>query len=142
MSSVWCIKAYGTTGINQLKRNREFSIIAKTSEEAIASLQSDPDVNVVITSITRKGPWGWSTDMKMDAYHYGFEPTGVQEIDFILCAVASAGKAFHNTSQWNDDVGEFRYNNVTGDTPVDWIQNAANHAASNLKDRSDGQETV
>jgi hypothetical protein len=68
------------------------------------------------------------TDRRMDAYYYGFERTGVDCIDKILSAVACAGKAFHHTESWNDDV-KVSWNDHTGGTPVDWIQNAANKAA-------------
>lgn len=39
---------------------------------------------------------------RLDAYYYSFEPTGVDAIDNILAAVAAAGKAFHNTDQWQE----------------------------------------
>lgn len=55
----------------------------------------------------------------MRAYYYGFTPTGCFEIDVILEAVAQAGKAYHDTSSWNDD--EY--------SMVDRIQDAANRAA-------------
>ena len=77
--------------------------------------------------------------MRLRAYYYGFAPTGVEEIDRILSAVACAGKAFHHTEGWNDEV----YDQVDSDTrvpapyepvlrgwtPAEWIQNAANDAA-------------
>jgi hypothetical protein len=43
------------------------------------------------------------TTLRMDAYYYGFEPTGNHAIDRILSAVACAGKAYHNTCDWTDD---------------------------------------
>ena len=67
------------------------------------------------------------TELRMDAYYYGFEPTGVPEIDRILSAVACAGKAYHNTSDWQN--GCKPYAGHVGGTPVEWIQNAANDAA-------------
>lgn len=33
---------------------------------------------------------------RMDAYYYGFDSTGVDDIDRLLSAVACAGKAFHH----------------------------------------------
>lgn len=78
--------------------------------------------------------------LRMDAYYYGFEPTGVREIDVILSAVANAGKGYHHTRGWTDeDMGDqppFR-----GKSYVDWIQNAANDAAAAWKAResSDGR---
>ena len=69
--------------------------------------------------------------MRMDAYYYGFDPTGVPEIDRILSAVACAGKAFHHTEDWGDVASE--YPGHVGKTPVEWIQNAANDAAKALR---------
>lgn len=66
-------------------------------------------------------------ELRMDAYYYGFEPTGVRHIDLILSAVACAGKSFHSTEFWNDDASA--YDVHTGSTPVEWIQNAADQAA-------------
>ncbi len=43
-----------------------------------------------------------SEKLRMDAYYYGFDATGCIEIDRILSAVASAGKAHHHTEGWTD----------------------------------------
>jgi len=71
------------------------------------------------------------TDIRMDAYYYFFEKTGVPEIDLILSAVACAGKAYHNTEDWQEDthtpIGH------TGGNAQEWIQNAAYNAARILK---------
>ena len=64
--------------------------------------------------------------MRMDAYYYGFEPTDVQEIDQILSAVAWAGKAFHSTDQWQEEIEYGPYQN---ESPQDYIQRMANNAA-------------
>ena len=55
----------------------------------------------------------------MRAYYHTFTPTGNDDIDAILEAVAVAGKSFHNTSQWDDS------------EPSHWdlIQQAADKAA-------------
>jgi hypothetical protein len=66
---------------------------------------------------------------RLEAYYYGFEPTGNDAVDKILGAVACAGKAIHNTAEWNEELGA-NYDDHTGATPIDWIQNAANEAAS------------
>ncbi len=71
------------------------------------------------------------TEMRMSAYYYGFTPTGVPEVDKILSAVASAGKSYHSTEDWCDKTNPPSY--LRGETPVDWIQNAANDAAAALK---------
>lgn len=72
------------------------------------------------------------SDLKLHAYYYSFASTGQREIDLILHAVAKAGKAFHNTSQWIDDGMTGFYEHCDGDTCEQWIQNAANKAAAEL----------
>lgn len=67
-------------------------------------------------------------ELRLQAYYYGFEPTGVYEIDLILSAVARAGKAYHHTESWNEKMGEWPP--LVGTSPVEWIQNAANAAAA------------
>ena len=57
----------------------------------------------------------------MDAYYFGFEPTGVVEIDNILCSIATAGKGAHSTEHWHD----YGYPKM--------IQDAANIAAAKLR---------
>ena len=74
--------------------------------------------------------------MRMDAYYYGFDKTGVEEIDLILSAVACAGKAFHHTEHWNEEA--YPREHLEGVTPQQWIQNAANRAAEKIKAKSDG----
>lgn len=72
-----------------------------------------------------------SDELRMSAYYYSFEPTGVPEIDMILSAVACAGKAYHHTESWNDEPG-WQMLPHEGNTPVEWIQNAADKAAKAL----------
>ena len=75
-----------------------------------------------------------SDELRMDAYYYGFEPTGVRIIDEILSAVAHAGKAYHNTENWTDDwFGRGKFLPNGGDTAAEAIQNAANHAAEVIR---------
>lgn len=70
--------------------------------------------------------------MRLDAYYYGFEATGVAAVDVVLSAVACAGKAFHHTDRWTDD-GLGPYEDAhRGATPRDWIQNAAIDAAAEM----------
>jgi hypothetical protein len=73
------------------------------------------------------------TDLRMDAYYYGFATTGVPEIDRILSAVACAGKAYHHTDSWTEKTDP--YPGHVGESPVAWIQNAANDAAVALKSK-------
>lgn len=72
-----------------------------------------------------------SKDWRMDAYYYGFTPTGVEEIDRILSAVACAGKCFHHTEDWRTEAEP--YPHLRGTDPAEWIQNAANDAAAALR---------
>lgn len=68
----------------------------------------------------------------MDAYYYQFQETGIEIIDKILSAVACAGKSSHRTSEWND-YATASYDGHDGNSPVEWIQNAANAAAREFK---------
>lgn len=70
--------------------------------------------------------------MRMDAYYYGFAPTGIANIDRILSAVACAGKAYHHTENWCDDCGPWEPDHP-GQSPVDWIADAAFSAAEAQK---------
>ncbi len=78
-----------------------------------------------------------SEGMRMDAYYYGFKPTGVPEVDRILSAVACAGKAYHHTESWNEEAG-YTPEGHAGSLPVDWIQNAANDAAAAVRSLRSG----
>ena len=74
--------------------------------------------------------------LRLDAYYYEFDQTGVREIDVILSAVACAGKAAHHTEDWGEWVNNpERYGPFRGPSPVDWIQNAANDAATARAER-------
>lgn len=68
--------------------------------------------------------------LRMDAYYYGFAETGQAEIDLILSAVACAGKSFHHTDQWNDE--DSPWPGHTGNSPTEWITNAASSAAQEM----------
>lgn len=68
---------------------------------------------------------------RMDAYYYGFDPTNVDCVDKILSAVACAGKAHHYTGEWTEDAFA-TYDDHTGTTPVEWIQNAGDEAAAEI----------
>lgn len=69
-----------------------------------------------------------------------FEPTGVEAIDLILSAVASAGKGYHHTDGWSEPFNwqgsraPFR-----GDSYIEWIQNAANDAAALVRTPQGGK---
>ena len=72
-------------------------------------------------------------DLRMDAYYYSFRTTGVREIDLILSAVACAGKAYHHTDGWQNKTPKYHDKFVEGETPEEWIQNAANKAAAKMQ---------
>lgn len=69
--------------------------------------------------------------LRINAYYFSFEPTGIVEIDRILSAVACAGKAFHNTEWWDDEPA---LGDPDGRTYVGLIQQAANEAAAAIKE--------
>lgn len=73
--------------------------------------------------------------MRLNAYYYGFDATGVREIDVVLSAVACAGKAYHHTESWTDEGDDgFQYEDAhRGNTCALWIQNAAADAAEHIR---------
>jgi hypothetical protein len=82
------------------------------------------------TPMAKRNEWlAPEPEFRMDAYYYGFDATGILAIDLILSAVACAGKSFHHTDQWGEKVSPY-HDRLRGDTPVEWIQNAANDAAA------------
>ena len=66
--------------------------------------------------------------LRMNAYYYSFDETGVIEIDRILSAVACAGKGYHHTDMWGE-ANEY----MDGKSYIDLIQDAANAAAEKFK---------
>ena len=74
--------------------------------------------------------------LRMNAYYYSFEKTGVVEIDRILSAVAMAGKAGHGTDQWEDltYTEELTYGGKI--SPIELIQEMANRAAKALSEKA------
>jgi len=79
-------------------------------------------------------------DSMLSSYWFDFEPTGDENVDLILGAVALAGKYAHSTEWWNED------DDPRGYSLADLIQAAANHAAG-VKNGStpgspDGRETA
>lgn len=72
--------------------------------------------------------------LRMHAYWFGFRPTGNEAIDRILSAVACAGKAYHHTEFWGET--SEAWTGHRGNSPVEWIQNAADDAAALFANRS------
>ena len=69
--------------------------------------------------------------MRLHAYYYGFDATGVEAIDNIVSAVACAGKAFHHTEGWTEEAEPYQ-DSHRGSCPTAWIQNAAIDAADEV----------
>ena len=69
-------------------------------------------------------------ERRMSAYYYDFDATGSETIDKILGAVACAGKAYQDTENWEDVTSP--YDDHAGETPIEWIQNAAFEAAGEI----------
>ena len=61
-----------------------------------------------------------------------YNNTGVDKVDSLLNTLSSAGKAFHHTDQWDDEIGEMYAQ--SGNTPNEWIQNSANDLAKYVKE--------
>jgi hypothetical protein len=66
--------------------------------------------------------------VRMSAYYYSFDETGVAIIDQILSAVAHAGKAYHHTDCWTET------NEWTPVSYAEQIQRAANAAAGAIRE--------
>lgn len=80
-------------------------------------------------------------DGSIDAYYFGFDPTGVPEIDRILQAVASAGCGSHHTDDWSVE----GYVNGAGEkgviSPADAIQEYAERAAKAWRETNEPNTT-
>ena len=79
--------------------------------------------------------------LRMNAYYYGFTPTGEYAVDKILSAVAHAGKAFHSTEEWSD-TDCYKLPDFGGSgCPQEWIQFAAQECAQAIaRARADADE--
>jgi hypothetical protein len=93
--------------------------------ELRAALEADELVQTA--GYTRPSAELDASDWRMDAYYFGFDPTGVAMIDRILSAVAHAGKAYHHTEDWTDECSPPEH--LRGGTCAAWIQYAAKDAA-------------
>lgn len=75
-------------------------------------------------------------DARMDAYYYGFDRTGVDEIDAVLSAVAIAGKGSHHTESWGDASSYGYYKDREGlpdaDSGAELIEATAKQSAQRL----------
>ena len=68
----------------------------------------------------------------MSAYYFGFSNTDVSPIDGILSAVATAGKGFHHTESWSDDIAD---DGADSFSYVDLISARAKLAANSFDER-------
>lgn len=66
----------------------------------------------------------------LSAYYYSLEKTNVPEIDEILATVAFAGKMYHHTTDWEDNLWDEPI------SVVDMINEAARRAAEAWKANS------
>lgn len=80
--------------------------------------------------MSERRAWVTQPDLRMSAYYYGFELTGVREVDEILSAVACAGKGYHHTESWGDE------EDGGGPSYAELIQEAADRAAAAFRRRS------
>lgn len=86
-------------------------------------------------------------DARMDAYYYGFDRTGVDEIDAVLSAVAIAGKGSHNTDSWGDSGSAWFYTGREGlpdaEGAAELIEETAKQSAQRLaKLKDDNRKLV
>ena len=70
-------------------------------------------------------------ELSMRAYYYSFDKTGIRVIDEILSCIAYAGKAHHNTSEWDASVS---FDDDEGPSFIDLIQSAAYRAAKHIRE--------
>lgn len=64
--------------------------------------------------------------LRMYAYYFGFDPTGIFLVDRLLSEIATAGKAYHSTEWWNEKDSE-------DPTYIDRIQGAATEIAAEIR---------
>lgn len=93
-----------------------------------------PEVDVLAPTPMVENRLGIGMDCayRMDAYYYGFSPTGLDVIDRILSAVACAGKGYHHTEDWNQECS-IRHDYQRGTSPAEIIHNAAIDSANLIR---------
>jgi hypothetical protein len=74
------------------------------------------------------------SELRMNAYYFGFAETGCRVVDEILSAVACAGKGYHHTEEWSgNECDDLRLSFPTkGKSYVLVIQDAASVAANRI----------
>ena len=106
-----------------LDSNYDQYMRAEIAEAEVERLTAERDA--LAAQVARLAKPG-DPDARMDAYYYGFTRTGVGLVDDILSAVAKAGKSYHGTDMWNEELSE-------GGTCESRIQDAADAAAEQIR---------
>lgn len=106
-----------------LDSNYDQYVRAEIAEAEVERLTAERDA--LAAQVARLAKPG-DSDARMDAYYYGFTRTGVGLVDDILSAVAKAGKSYHGTDMWNEELSE-------GGTCESRIQDAADAAAEQIR---------
>jgi len=85
-------------------------------------------------------------DARMDAYYYGFDRTGVDEIDAVLSAVAIAGKGSHHTESWGNGDSAWYYTGREGlpdaEGAAELIEETAKQSAQRLAQLKDDNHSL
>lgn len=97
--------------------------------------ENAPEVDLIAIADERITSAG---DRALTGYYIGFDSTGEQSVDRVLSMVARAGKAYHSTEYWSDDVDN-PWGLTDGDPDAgyswnDLIQAAGTAAATELAD--------
>lgn len=115
---------------------RKQCIIGQVGDREWRCFAHERDAQDCADEIDAHGQLMYGDRLRMDAYYYGFHPTGVVEIDRILAAVARAGKAYHHTENWQNSIKGWDADD--GPSYVDLIQFMAIEAANTMRGASDG----
>jgi hypothetical protein len=102
---------------------------------ALAAMKGQDDAAQAVARVEALAEPG-NPDLRMHAYYYGFEATGVGIVDEILSAVAQAGKSYHNTVSWADE------DEWTKPSHEQRIQQAADNAADRIRAAIAGAEVT
>lgn len=100
-------------------------------QDACAHDPKQPAANATLTDDERAalGPIDEHGGLKQ-GYYVGWDATGVTEVDQVLAALGYATKAYHNTSDWHDEMDHTYRPIRRGESCVDFIQRVANASAA------------
>ena len=96
----------------------------KIEGEIFMDENGDLTKRAIVATAETEGATPEPEKLRMQAYYYGFDETGIIEIDRVLSAVATAGKMYHGTQEW----GGGRYNR-DDQIQSELIQKSANECA-------------